>query len=98
MALIVDPDGREVDVLRRLVSFEGKDVLDIGCGDGRTARFVAQTAASVIGLDPDAERIAVARSATPEAGSCEIDYRAEDAATMVIPAESFDAVVFTRSL
>ena len=60
MVRIVDPDEREVEVLERIVSFRDMQVLDVGCGDGRTARRIARTAASVIGIDPDAERIAAA--------------------------------------
>jgi len=58
MSLIVDPDRREAEVLTRLVSFRGKDVLDVGCGEGRTARQIARTAASVVGVDSDPERVA----------------------------------------
>ena len=98
MAPIVDPDGREVEVLRQLVSFRGKNVLDIGCGDGRTARHIARTAASVVGIDPDPERIAMARADASESGASKIEYRVEDAVTMDWPGASFDAVIFTRSL
>jgi ubiquinone/menaquinone biosynthesis C-methylase UbiE len=98
MAPLVDPDGREAEVLRRLVSFRGKDVLDIGCGDGRTARHIARTAASVVGIDPDAELIAMARADASDSGSCKIEYHVEDAVTMDWPEASFDAMIFTRSL
>jgi len=98
MARITDPDGHEIEVLRRLVSFDGKDVLDIGCGDGRTARYIARAARSVIGIDSDAERIAVARDTESENGSCPIDFRVEDAVAREWPAARFDAVVFSRSL
>ena len=98
MVRIVDPEEREVEVLRRLVTFRGMNVLDVGCGDGRTARRIARTAASVIGVDPDPERIAKARSAAPEDGSCDLRFLDEDAVTLDFPAAEFDAVVFTRSL
>ena len=42
MTRIVDPEGYEVGVLRRLVSFRGMSVLDVGCGEGRTARHIAR--------------------------------------------------------
>ena len=95
---IADPEKREVEVLRRLVTFRGMSVLDVGCGDGRTARHIARTAASVIGVDPDPERIALARDAAPESGSCDPEFRVEDAVTLDFPPAQFDAVVFTRSL
>jgi 2-polyprenyl-3-methyl-5-hydroxy-6-metoxy-1,4-benzoquinol methylase len=98
MARIVDRDGHEVRVLRRLVSFRGMNVLDVGCGEGRTARTIARSAASVIGLDPDAARIAAARTAVAEHGVCLVDYRTEDVVASDFPAASFHAVIFTRSL
>ncbi len=98
MAPIVDPEEREVEALRRLTTFSRLDVLDVGCGEGRTARRIARTAASVIGIDPDEERIARACAAPAELGSCEARFLAEDAVTLDLPAASFDAVVFSRSL
>ena len=98
MVRIVDPEEHEVAVLRRLVTFRGMDVLDLGCGDGRTARRIARTAASVVGVDPDPQRIAQARDAGPENGSCDVRFVTEDAVKLDLPAAKFDAVIFTRSL
>ena len=55
MARISDFEGREAEVLASLVSFEERAVLDVGCGEGRTSRTIARTAASVTGIDPDAD-------------------------------------------
>ena len=94
MARIVDPEGRETEVLHRLVRLQDKEVLDIGCGEGRTARRIARTATSVLGIDPDAERIAAAR----EAGAQGCTFRVEDTVTLDLPSAGFDVVVFSRSL
>ena len=93
-----DPDEFEVDVLNRLVTFTGMDVLDVGCGNGRTARRIARTAASVVGVDPDPSRIAEAREAVPEDGACKVEFLDADVVTLDLPAAAFDAVIFTRSL
>ncbi len=99
MANIVDPYGREAAAVRRLgVTFDGMNVLDVGCGHGRTALLIARTAESVLGLDPDPERIAIARAALPETGSGEVLFLVEDAVGFDRPPRTFDAVVFTRSL
>jgi 2-polyprenyl-3-methyl-5-hydroxy-6-metoxy-1,4-benzoquinol methylase len=78
MARIYDPDNREAALLADLVSFEGLEVLDVGCGEGRTSRTIARTAAAVTGVDPDVKRIDVARSTDPEPGSCPITFLAEE--------------------
>jgi 2-polyprenyl-3-methyl-5-hydroxy-6-metoxy-1,4-benzoquinol methylase len=88
MARIYDPDNREAAVLASLVSFEGLEVLDVGCGEGRTSRTIARAAAAVTGVDPDAKRIEVARRTDPDSDSC----------PMELPTSSYDAVVFGRSL
>ena len=96
--LIMDPEEREIKALRQLVTLDGMAVLDIGCGEGRTARRIARTAASVIGVDPDADRIAVAREAAARDGASNLTFLDEDVVTFDFRNEQFDAVVFTRSL
>lgn len=94
MARIMDPEGREIEVLQRLVELGGKQVLDIGCGEGRTARRIARSAASVLGVDPDGERIAVAR----ETETAECTFFQVDVLALDMPPASLDVVVFSRSL
>ncbi len=98
MARIIDPRELEMKALDELVDLSGMRVLDVGCGDGRTARRIARTARSVVGIDPDPERIALALKEEPEEGSCRVEFRVEDAVTIDFSSVSLDAVVFTRSL
>ena len=98
MGRIADPQEREIEVLNRLVTFRGMDVLDVGCGEGRASRRIARTAASVVGIDPDEEVVELARGLPPEEGSCQLKLVADNVVTLDLPAESFDAVIFTRSL
>lgn len=95
MGRIVDPAGVEAATLDRLVDFRGMDVIDLGCGDGRTSRHLARTARSVLGIDPDAEAIAQARASST--GGAPV-FEIADAVSFDRPEGSLDAVVCTRSL
>ena len=58
MAISEDPEGHEIVALAGAVSFAGRRVLEIGCGEGRlTARYAAE-ATNVIAIDSDAEAVA----------------------------------------
>ena len=98
MARIVDPQERELAAIGRLVTWAAKDVLDIGCGDGRTSRRFARTAASVLGVDPDEAAIALARGAGKVHGDGSCVYRAADVVVLDLAPASYDIAVFSRSL
>ena len=42
MAIEEDPEAHELEALRTVVSFEGRRVLEIGCGDGRLTMRLAR--------------------------------------------------------
>jgi 2-polyprenyl-3-methyl-5-hydroxy-6-metoxy-1,4-benzoquinol methylase len=65
VASVKDPEGAEARALARMIDFTGLRVLEVGCGDGRLTWFYADRAKSVLGIDPDEEVIALARSQTP---------------------------------
>lgn len=66
MTVLLDPDNLEIQALSRLVDFSGKQILEIGCGDGRLTWHIAPQAHRVIAIDPKSERIEQARQAQPE--------------------------------
>lgn len=58
----LDPDRSDLDLYAALVSeFEAHTVLDIGCGTGTLACMLATRAIDVVGLDPAAASLEVAR-------------------------------------
>ena len=98
MGVVLDPEGTETRVICDLVDFANKDVLDVGCGDGRmTWRFAASTR-SVLGLDPLAESITAARAATPAELQTRVRFEVANITDTELPCAAFDVAVFSWSL
>ena len=96
LARIVDPRGRELEIVSRFVNPQDKHILDIGCGDGRTTRRLAAYGARVLGVDPDQATIDVARARRVK--NDQWQFLAADATMLDLPPESVDVILFTRSL
>jgi ubiquinone/menaquinone biosynthesis C-methylase UbiE len=94
----LDPEGMETRVLRSLVRMDGRDVLEIGSGNGRLTWRYAERAASVVGLEPEETHVLRARAAMPAALRNRIDFRVADAASVELPDAAFDVVVFAWSI
>ena len=62
MAVDIDPEGVETGVLRRMVNFTDKSVLEVGCGDGRMTKRFALSARYVHAIDTDPSVISSARA------------------------------------
>jgi ubiquinone/menaquinone biosynthesis C-methylase UbiE len=91
-------DDIELRRLRADRYFRGKDVLDIGTGDGRLAWLIAPVARSVVGLDPDPNGI---REATREArrrGVRNARFKVSTAQDLGVGRERFDTALFSWSL
>ncbi len=67
--------------LARAESLSDRNVLDVGCGEGRLALAIAPDARWVIGLDRDPDAIAQAASAAKERGIVNVEFRVGDAET-----------------
>ncbi|MBI2773770.1 MAG: class I SAM-dependent methyltransferase [Chloroflexi bacterium] len=81
---------------RRL--FGGKDVLDVGTGDGRLAFDVAPLARRVVGVDPSDEAVGAARSAAAGHGLANVEFRTGDARALHVGRHRFDVAIFSWSL
>jgi SAM-dependent methyltransferase len=71
---------------------EGRDLLDVGCGDGAYALAAARARAHVTGLDRCAVAVAAAR-ARAEAEGLAVDLQLGDAGALPFPADRFDVVL-----
>ena len=98
MAVVIDPDGRELEALARVVDLEGLRVLDVGCGDGRLVWRIAPAAESVLGIDVDGELIDTATRETPAQLRGKVEFRESSVVELDEPPARFDLVFFTWSL
>jgi 2-polyprenyl-6-hydroxyphenyl methylase/3-demethylubiquinone-9 3-methyltransferase len=70
----------------------GLRLLDIGCGGGILSEPMARLGADVVGIDPAATNVEVARLHAGKSGLA-IDYRATTAEALVEAGENFDVVL-----
>lgn len=98
MAVTRDPEQEETRVLHDLVDFTGKDVLEIGCGDGRFTWRYAGRARSVLALDSDPVAIAQARAGLSAHLRDRVRLAVDDITTAEVPPDTFDVVVLSWSL
>ncbi len=90
--------GREVRAFGGATLFRGKDVLDIGTGNGRLAFDVARYARRVIGIDPSEGSVRVAHETAEAAGLRNVSFQVGDAAALDVGRERFDLAIFSWSL
>jgi 2-polyprenyl-3-methyl-5-hydroxy-6-metoxy-1,4-benzoquinol methylase len=100
MAVLLDPEGAEVAVLHDMVNLQDQTVLEIGCGDGRLTRRLAQEAAHVTGIDPDPQQITLAKENCPYNLNSKVDFEASSLQDFSVHAKgnTFDTVIFSWSL
>ena len=98
MTLRIDPERNEVHALKGMADWRGKRVLEIGCGNGRLTRRIANLGTQVIAIDPDRKLITTARKELPARYSERVRFKAGSAQELKFPKETFDIVVFAWSL
>jgi ubiquinone/menaquinone biosynthesis C-methylase UbiE len=97
MTISVDPEQNEIRALKGVGSWHGKQVLEIGCGDGRlTLRLASLGATRVIhAIDPSADLIRTARKNLPTKLAKQIHYKVGSTEELKFPSNSYDIVVFS---
>jgi ubiquinone/menaquinone biosynthesis C-methylase UbiE len=94
MTLRVDPEKNEIHALKEMTVWRGKQVIEIGCGNGRLTRRLAKLGANVVALDPNKALIASARRELPVSFSDRVKYKVGSAENLKHPDETFDIAVF----
>ncbi|MHA2249455.1 MAG: class I SAM-dependent methyltransferase [Candidatus Kariarchaeaceae archaeon] len=94
----VDEENLAIRMMLKYIDFEGKDVLDIGCGDGRMSLQVSQYAKSVLGIDPDVEEVKLANDNSQSQNIENVKFLVGSAEEMDFEESSFDIILFSLSL
>lgn len=83
------------ETMRRVDFSCHKRILDLGCGTGTLLQHLLHVVpeAEIVGLDPSAEMLSVARQKLPKS----VDLRVGSADNIPFPNESFDLVISTNS-
>ncbi|TFH34609.1 MAG: class I SAM-dependent methyltransferase [Anaerolineales bacterium] len=95
-----DPENNEIRALLDLADFSGKNVLEIGCGDGRLTGRYANVAASVTAIDPFEPGIQRAKENVPDKMRDRVEFNPiafEDFASTCESA-MFDIVILSWAL
>jgi len=89
--------GIELRIIERFVSLSGRQIIEIGCGDGRLTFQYAPRARRVVALDANAAEIERARAEAERIGARNIRFLARPAEGP-LPGAPFDVALFTWSL
>jgi ubiquinone/menaquinone biosynthesis C-methylase UbiE len=98
MPKLQDPERIEIKTVLKHVSFNGKDVLEVGCGDGRLTFRYAEMARRVVAIDPLEDAIEKAKSSQPKDLHRRLEFRVGHGERLAFPDQSFEIVFFSWSL
>ncbi len=93
-----DPEEVEKRAIHQLVDFEGKQVFEVGCGDGRMTWLYAYEAALVLAFDPDESAISTARDETPPELKSRVDFRTAGMMDIDLAQGIYDIGIFSWSI
>ncbi len=84
--------------MRNHVSFQGKDVLEVGCGNGRVTAKYWDEPRTLVAIDPDKDALEDAKAQLPSKLSGRVSFGVGECERLHFPAQSFDVAFFTWSL
>ena len=98
MTLQKDPEGNERKYLKKFADFDGKRVLEIGCGEGRLTWKYAGDSHLTLGLDPDKDALRVARADAPHNLRHQTHFTCASAIKIPFSMDTFDIAILAWSL
>jgi ubiquinone/menaquinone biosynthesis C-methylase UbiE len=93
----IDPDKEEAKTISSF-NCEGKEILEIGCGNGRLSLLLADKAKSFVGIDPDRKAIAAADKKVTKNFRDKTSFEVGRSSKLRFDDDSFDIVFMGMSL
>jgi ubiquinone/menaquinone biosynthesis C-methylase UbiE len=93
-----DPRGVETAAIAAVVDFDGKRVIEVGCGTGRLTAFAAKHASYVYAFDPDQAALATARQAVSGEAARRVSFGVRSAEALDVERARFDLALCGWSL
>lgn len=90
--------GAEFEAMADFVDWRDREVLELGCGNGRLAIKLAESARSVTGIDLDGQLLEFARSYASSNAVENLHFREMSALALDFPDNSFDLVIMAWML
>jgi ubiquinone/menaquinone biosynthesis C-methylase UbiE len=93
-----DPENKESKILHQFVDFTNKQVLEVGCGEGRLTWKYAKLAKQVIAFDQDHDALRIARVDCPADLHHQTHFANANASHIPFSKETFDIAILAWSL
>ncbi len=96
----LDPENNESRALFEFADFNGKNVLEVGCGDGRLTWHYADKVAHVTAIEPSAGQVFIAKENLPNDLQGKVEFHVATLEDFAAKSKSsvFDLVILSYSL
>lgn len=90
-------EKHEIAIIRSKCNLDNKDILEIGCGDGRLSFYLAEFAKNIVAIDPDVDKIKKASDRLSSSKRNNLNFYIGKGEKLIFSNASFDAIFYSLS-